>query len=87
MLKSGKLRVLAVGGNTRYPDAPETPTVKESGYPEYLSYAWTAFFVRSETPDDVVTKLAAAVPKASGSDQAKAFVKRLGAEEMPLGPA
>lgn len=87
LLKSGKLRVLAVGGNTRYPDAPETPTVQESGYPEYLSYAWTAFFVRSETPDDVVAKLATAVPKAAASDQVKAFVKRLGAEEMPLGPA
>lgn len=87
LLKSGKLRVLAVGGDTRYTDSPETPTVKESGYPEYLSYAWTAFFVRSETPDDVVAKLAAAVPKAHASGEVKAFIKRLGAEAMLLGPA
>ena len=86
LLKSGKLRVLAVGGETRYPDAPETPTVKESGYPEFLSFAWTAFFVRSDTPDDVVTKLANAVQTASASNEVKAFVKRLGAESMLLGP-
>jgi tripartite-type tricarboxylate transporter receptor subunit TctC len=87
LLKSGKLRVLAVGGETRYPDSPETPTVKESGYPEFLSFAWTAFFVRSDTPDDVVNKLANAVQKAAASNEVKAFIKRLGAESMLLGPS
>jgi tripartite-type tricarboxylate transporter receptor subunit TctC len=87
LLKSGKIKVLAVGGDTRHPDSPEVPTVRESGYPEYLSYAWVALFVRSETPDDVVTKLAGALAKASVSDKVKSFVNRLGAEPMPLGPA
>ncbi len=86
LLKSGKLKLLAVGGETRYPDSPDVPTAKESGYPEFLSYAWTAFFVPSKTPDDVVTKLASAVQKAADSDAVKAFIKNLGAEPMPLGP-
>ncbi|MBE0614834.1 MAG: tripartite tricarboxylate transporter substrate binding protein [Burkholderiales bacterium] len=86
LLKSGKLKVLAVGGETRYPGFPDTPTVKESGYPEFLSYAWVAFFVRQETPNDVMEKLADAVQKAAASGEVRAFVEKLGAAPMPLGP-
>jgi tripartite-type tricarboxylate transporter receptor subunit TctC len=84
--KSGKLKALAVGGGTRHPDAPEVPTVRESGYLEFTSFAWSAFFVRSDTPDDVVTKLADAMQKVMATDVTKEFLKKMNQLPPPGGP-
>ena len=39
-VRSGKLKVLAVGAATRTPALPDVPTVIESGYPGYEVYVW-----------------------------------------------
>lgn len=83
MLKSGKLRAIAVSGETRHKEFPDVPTIKESGYPEYVTYSWTSFYVRADTPDDITKKLADAMQKALHSDAAKEFVKKTGGELMP----
>jgi len=88
LLKSGRLRVIAVTGETRNPEFPDIPTVKESGYPEYVNYLWTSFFVRTETPDDVTNKLANVLQKILASNEAKEYVKKVGGGElMPYTPA
>jgi tripartite-type tricarboxylate transporter receptor subunit TctC len=86
LLKSGKIRAPAVGGAARDRDFPDLPTVRESGYPEYVSFAWVAFFVRSEVPDDVVAKLADAMQKIMASEATKEFTKKIGGQTLPLGP-
>lgn len=86
LLKSGRLRALAVSGEERHPDFPDVPTIRESGYPDYVNYAWTSFCVRSETPDDVTAKLADALKKVLTTNEARDFVKKMGAELMPYGP-
>jgi tripartite-type tricarboxylate transporter receptor subunit TctC len=83
IVKNGKLRAIAVSGENRHPEFPDVPTVKESGYPEYVNYSWTSFYVRSETPDDVTKTLADAMQKALHSPAAKEFVKKTGGELMP----
>jgi tripartite-type tricarboxylate transporter receptor subunit TctC len=87
LIKAGKLRALATFGEFRHPDFPDVPTVKESGYPSLVSYSWNAFYVRSETPDEVTAKLAEAMKKVLATDGAKKFVAQSGTELMPLGPA
>lgn len=86
LLKSGRLRALAVSGEERHPDFPNVPTIRESGYPDYVNYAWTSFCVRSETPDDVTAKLADALQKVLATKEARDFVKKMGAELMPYAP-
>ena len=86
LIASGKLKALAVGGEARHPDFPNVPTVRESGYPEYFSFAWVALFVRAETPAPVAAKLADAVKRALETAEWKDFVKRLGVQTLPLGP-
>jgi len=83
MIKSGRLRAIAVSGETRHKDFPDVPTIKESGYSEYVNYSWTSFYVHANTPEDVTKKLADAMQKALHSDEAKAFVKKTGGELMP----
>jgi len=86
LLKSGRLRALAVSGEERHPDFPNVPTVRESGYPEYVNYSWTSFCVRSETPEDVTAKLADALQKALSTNEAREFVRKTGAQLMPYAP-
>lgn len=82
LIKSGKLKALAVTGSARHPDSPDVPTVSESGYPQYSAHAWTALFVRSETPSDTSAKLADALQKVLTKDSTIAFIKSLGVQPM-----
>ena len=87
LLKSGKIRALAVAGETRHAEFPDVPTVRESGYPSYANYGWSAYYVRSETPDDVTAKLVDALQKVLNTNEAVDFSKKMGGELMPYGPA
>lgn len=87
LLSSGKIRVLAVSGEKRHPNFPEVPTVRESGYQDYVNYTWTSFYVRAETPDAVSGKLTDALHKIMASDVAREFAKKTWTELMPLPPA
>jgi tripartite-type tricarboxylate transporter receptor subunit TctC len=83
IVKTGKLRAIAVSGENRHPEFPDVPTVKESGYPEYVNYSWTSFYVRSGTPEATTRMLADAMQQALHSDAAKEFVRKTGGELMP----
>ena len=57
LVKDGRLRALAQTGEARLPQLPDVPTMKESGYPDFVSHVWSSIMVRSETPDAIVNKL------------------------------
>ena len=82
----GRLRALAVSGEVRHPDYPTIPTVKESGYPDYVNYTWTSLYIRAETPETVSTRLVEALQKILASASAKAFIAKIGSDPMPLAP-
>jgi tripartite-type tricarboxylate transporter receptor subunit TctC len=83
-VKSGKLKAIAVTGEKRHPDYPEIPTVKESGYPDYVNYTWTSIYIRTETPDAVTAKLVDAVKKIMTSPAGKAFIAKIGSDPLAL---
>jgi tripartite-type tricarboxylate transporter receptor subunit TctC len=86
-VKAGKLKAIAVSGETRHPDSPDVPTLKESGYPEYVNYTWTSLVVRSETPEAVSAKLVATMQKILATPAAREFIAKIGSEPLALGPA
>jgi tripartite-type tricarboxylate transporter receptor subunit TctC len=86
LLKGGKLRVLAITSPQRDPGFPAIPTMKESGFADFETSVWSAFFMRAETPDDVVEKLAAAIQKIMTSDVGKAYHASLPSQPMSMGP-
>jgi tripartite-type tricarboxylate transporter receptor subunit TctC len=57
MVKSGRLRALAVTSGKRLPAYPEVPTVAESGGKDFDMTFWYAFMAPAATPADIVTKL------------------------------
>ncbi len=56
-VKSGKLRLLAVGGEKRSPFLPDTPTMQEAGVPGYVNASWGAIIAPARTPKAIVDKL------------------------------
>jgi len=84
LMRAGKVRALAVTGATRHPEFPNLPTVMESGWPDYVNYAWVAFYARSETPSAVIKKFGNAVLSVQQSAEAKELATRFGGELMPM---
>ena len=86
-VKAGKLKALAVSGEKRHADYPEIPTIKESGYPDYVNYTWTSMYIRSETPEAVTARLVDALQKILATPGAREFTAKIGSDPMPLNPA
>ena len=57
LVKSDKLRALAVTSLKRSAAAPEIPTVAESGLPGYEATAWQGVLAPAGTPRDIIVKL------------------------------
>ncbi len=57
LVKSGKLRAIAVTSPARMPSLPDVATVAESGFPGYEDYTWIAFFAPARTPNAIVQQL------------------------------
>ena len=55
--KSGKLRILAVGGKNRAGAMPDVPTAAEAGLPGYETYVWYGMYAPKGTPRDVTAKI------------------------------
>jgi tripartite-type tricarboxylate transporter receptor subunit TctC len=55
---SGKARALAVASDTRLPELPDVPTMKESGV-DMKSVLWLGLFAPAGTPAEIVKKLEA----------------------------
>ncbi len=78
MIKSGKVRALAVATPTRLPDLPDVPTFAEAGYPQFEFSAWYALFAPARTPTDVSAKLSAALAKALKQPEVVSKLQDLG---------
>jgi tripartite-type tricarboxylate transporter receptor subunit TctC len=72
LVKGGKLKALAVTGESRTADLPDVPTLKEQGYTDFGTGTWAGLFAPAGTPKDIVDKIHAAFTKALGSDKTRA---------------
>ncbi|MEO8441551.1 MAG: tripartite tricarboxylate transporter substrate binding protein [Betaproteobacteria bacterium] len=61
LIKTGKIRGIAVTSPARMPSLPDVATVAEQGYPGYEDYTWIAFFAPMGTPKAYVVKLNRAI--------------------------
>jgi tripartite-type tricarboxylate transporter receptor subunit TctC len=66
-VKSGKLRVIAVGGAKRLHSIPDVPTVAEQGYPGFETSQWYGINAPAKTPPEIVRRLAAEAARAAKS--------------------
>ena len=83
MIKSGKLRAIAVTSATRSPLLPDVPSITAFGYKEFDDYTWFGFFAPTGTPADVVTKLNAAINRAMAAAEVVERFGQLGMSSSP----
>ena len=86
LVKSGKVKALAVTGSKRSVLTPDLPTVAESGYPGFESTNWFGFFAPVATPVDILTKLHTAALKVLASPDLQARFALQGAEVVANSP-
>mgnify|MGYP006285597321 CR=1 FL=1 len=57
LVRAGKMRLMASGGDKRDPLFPDVPTVAESGYPGYWVGTWFSIVARAGTPRPAIARL------------------------------
>ena len=77
-VKSGKLRVIAVGGAKRLHSLPEVRTVAEQGYPGFETTQWYGINAPAKTPEAIIQRLAAEAAKAAKSPR---VIERFAADD------
>jgi len=81
-LEAGKLRALVALGEVRTKNAPDVPTLKESGYDATLT-GWSSVVAPTGTPDDIVAKLADAIAKAQTDPDVVAYYEQNATRTLP----
>ncbi|HTD90520.1 MAG TPA: tripartite tricarboxylate transporter substrate-binding protein, partial [Burkholderiales bacterium] len=78
LIKTGRLRGIAVTSQQRMPSLPDVGTVAEQGFPGYEDYTWIAFFAPAGTPKFIVEKLNHGIAAIVVSPDAKERLSALG---------
>lgn len=81
--KAGKLKALAVSGNTRSPSAPDVPTVAELGYPGFNASFAYVLAAPAGTPKEVLQVLAREAQAAMNSKEVQDLDRQ--ADYVPTG--
>jgi tripartite-type tricarboxylate transporter receptor subunit TctC len=58
-IETGKVRPLAISGDSRHPALPNVPTFKEVGLPQFDPNMWFALLARTGTPTQAINTLSA----------------------------
>lgn len=85
-VKAGKLKALAITGETRSPDLPDVPTMAEAGIPDMVVYSWQGFAVPAGTPGPIVEKLSEALRTTLREPQVTQTLQGLGFEVVANTP-
>ena len=81
-MSSGKLRLLAVSSEKRVLQAPDVPTVAESGYPNFKTQTWNGLLARKGTPQEVIDKVAQEMARAAKDPKFVEQLARYGADAL-----
>jgi tripartite-type tricarboxylate transporter receptor subunit TctC len=84
LIKSSKLRALAVTSAERWPELPEVPTMRESGFEGFPTETWYGLIAPRGTPPAVIAKLNSAVNARLGVSDANAAFVNLGLNARSL---
>jgi tripartite-type tricarboxylate transporter receptor subunit TctC len=87
LIQAGKLRPLAVTSAKRIPQLPDVPTMIESGFPDFVTVAWTGLLAPAHTPQAVIDKLNAAVNQGLKSPELRDALAKITVDPLGGTPA
>jgi tripartite-type tricarboxylate transporter receptor subunit TctC len=82
MIRSGKLRAIASTGPLRMPAFPDVPTLAELGYTGFDVRDWQGLAVPSQTPKDLIARLATEIAKVLDQTESKERLATIGLEPV-----
>jgi tripartite-type tricarboxylate transporter receptor subunit TctC len=85
-IRAGKVRLLAVSTRARSPLFPETPTLIESGFPDFDVDSWTGVMTTGGTPQPVIERIASELHTVVTQPETVAAFEKLGMSVRYLGP-
>ena len=86
-IKTGKLRLLAMGSAKRSPLYPDTPTLAELGLTGFDTGTTHGFWAPAGTPPAIIERLNREINRALGMPAVIDAIRALGADPTPLSPA
>ena len=86
VVKSGKLKGIAVSGESRNMAIPNVPTFTQGGVPNLDVRLWFGVLAPAGTPKDVVDKIAAQIAVILGTADFKEALQKQGLEPLVGGP-
>jgi tripartite-type tricarboxylate transporter receptor subunit TctC len=79
-VRAGKIRALGLSSATRWPTAPEIPTIAEAGVPGFVSGSWAGLLAPGGTPRPIVDRLSSEVAKIVRMPDVRTRLAELGVE-------
>jgi putative tricarboxylic transport membrane protein len=83
-LKSGSIRAIGVFRDTRFPELPDVPTMKEQGINATNFQMWRGVAMPKGAPDPAVQYWSGVIAKAVAAPQYKAYIRENFASEAPI---
>jgi len=85
--QNGAIRLLAVSSEQRSVQAPDVPTVAESGFPGFTATSWWGLMAPAGTPKALVDRIAAEVGKATKDKKIREQLTAFGVDPLGNSPA
>jgi tripartite-type tricarboxylate transporter receptor subunit TctC len=86
-MRSGRLRPIALTSAKRFPQAPDVPTIAESGLPGYEVNGWSGLLAPAGTPPAIVDRIARVLQKDFAEPAMRKRWEDIGAEPGHADPA
>ena len=83
-VRNNRLRAIAITSEKRSAAWPDTPTVKESGYPDYVAVGWAGVFAPAGVPKGLPARINADINRALASPDTRDRLLAAGSEPASL---
>jgi tripartite-type tricarboxylate transporter receptor subunit TctC len=78
LVQGGKLRALAVTSHSRFPSAPDIPTLSEAALPGFEAVGWSMLVAPAKTPAAITERLHAAMARILASPDVQEAILKFG---------
>ena len=86
MIRSGRVKALAITGKSRSKHLPAVPTMEESGIRNYNVTSWLGLYAIEGTPPNIVKQIGADLAQALKADNYQLKIESAGLDMNVLGP-
>jgi tripartite-type tricarboxylate transporter receptor subunit TctC len=86
LIRSGKVKALAVTSSGRFPQLPDVPTFVELGFPRMVSLVWGGVFAPGGTPRPILDRVSEAVARAAKDPAYRETVAGLSNDAVSMTP-